>query len=105
MDGPLLARRRASCRRSVAAHLARLDISGFDAKAPPPKTATFWSSVDANRPSEETELMDIIDALENPDALTLDQIKDYTYTPTGLRDWLKDPRNRRAIPHRLKDKR
>ena len=49
--------------------------------------------------------MDIIDALENPDALTLDQIKDYTYTPTGLRDWLKDPRNRRAIPHRLKDKR
>jgi len=59
--------------RHVAAHLARLDISGFDAKAPPPKTAAFWSSVDANRPSEKTELMDIIDALENTDALTLDQ--------------------------------
>ena len=33
----------------VAAYLAQLDLSGFDPKAPPPKTAAFWAIVDANR--------------------------------------------------------
>jgi len=33
----------------VAAYLATLDISAFNPKAPPPKTAAFWAIVDANR--------------------------------------------------------
>jgi hypothetical protein len=30
----------------VAAYLARIDLSGFDPKAPPPKTQAFWEIVD-----------------------------------------------------------
>jgi hypothetical protein len=36
----------------VAAYLATLDLSGFDAKAPPPKTEAFWAIVDANHAPE-----------------------------------------------------
>ena len=32
----------------VAAYLAELDLSAFDPKAPPPKTAAFWDIVNAN---------------------------------------------------------
>ena len=33
----------------VAAYLTELDLSDFDPKAPPPKTAAFWDIVNANR--------------------------------------------------------
>jgi hypothetical protein len=52
---------------SVAAYLARLDISTFDPKAPPPKTPAFWDIVDANRVPEDAELADVLDEMENPD--------------------------------------
>jgi Family of unknown function (DUF5906) len=52
----------------VAAYLRSLDISDFDPKAPPAKTAAFWSIVDSNRASEESELADAIDQLGNPNA-------------------------------------
>ena len=42
--------------------------SGFDPKAPPPKTPAFWAIVDANRAPEDAELADVLDALNNPDA-------------------------------------
>ena len=35
--------------RDVAAFLAQLPLSGFDPKAPPPKTDAFWAMVDAGR--------------------------------------------------------
>ena len=64
----------------VADYLAEVDISRFDAKAPPPKTAAFWAIVDANRAPEEGELADIVEKLENPDALTLfDVIKECVF--------------------------
>src|SRR5262249_55162531 len=37
----------------VAAYLATLDLEGFNAKAPPEKTAAFWAIVDADRAPEE----------------------------------------------------
>jgi ribosomal protein L37AE/L43A len=85
--------------RHVAAYLAELDISAFDPKAPPPKTEAFWAIVDANRAPEDAELADVLDRLQNPDAVFLSQIlggadEDFAY-------WLRDRRNRRAIPHRL----
>ena len=88
----------------VAAYLLALDVSSFDPKAPPPKTAAFWEIVDANRAPEDAELMDVIDHMENPDALTLADIMKASLTGTynlELCDWLKDRKNRRAIPHRL----
>ena len=58
----------------VAAYLASLDLSGFDPKAPPPKTQAFWEIVGASRAPEDNEMQDAIDALGAPDALTLERI-------------------------------
>ena len=49
--------------RHVAAYLAALDLTGWDPKAPPPKTPAFWDIVDASRAPEDAELADVIDAL------------------------------------------
>jgi hypothetical protein len=85
--------------RHVTAYLDELDISEFDPKAPPPQTAAFWDIVDANRAPEEGELQDVIEALGDPSALTLAMI--LTKSTGDLDDWLRDRKNRRAIPHRL----
>ena len=85
--------------RHVAAYLAELDLSKFDPKAPPPKTPAFWDIVDANRAPEEAELADVFDGLGNPDATTLAKIRVKADNDFG--DWLRDRKNRRAIPHRL----
>jgi hypothetical protein len=99
--------------RHVAAWLAERDISQFDPKAPPPKTAAFWAIVDANRAPEVTELADIIDRLSKrdgvdaqgreklipPATLTLELLR--CAATSDLGDWLADRKNRRTIPHRL----
>jgi hypothetical protein len=85
--------------RHVAAYLDELDLSKFDPKAPPPKTAAFWDIVDANRAPEEGELQDVIEELKDPSAITITML--LTKTTGSLDDWLRDRRNRRAIPHRL----
>jgi Family of unknown function (DUF5906) len=83
----------------VAAYLAALDLTGFDPKAPPPKTPAFWDIVDASRAPEDAELADVLDRLGNPDATTLARI--ITGASGDFEEWLRDRRNRRAIPHRL----
>ena len=85
--------------KHVAAYLAKLDLSKFDPKAPPPKTAAFWRIVDANRATEEGELADIIEKLGNPAALTLNQVVAMADEKFG--GWLEDRKNRRSIPHRF----
>jgi uncharacterized protein DUF5906 len=85
--------------RHVAAYLASLDISAFDPKAPPPKTAAFWDIVDASQAPEDAELADVLDRMGNPEATTLIRI---TAEAVGeIETWIKDRKNRRAIPHRL----
>ncbi len=84
----------------VAAYLATLNLSGFDPKAPPPKTPAFWEIVHANRAPEDAEIADALDKLGNPDAVTLAMI-DNPLTDPDFRGWLKDRRNSRQIPHRL----
>jgi hypothetical protein len=86
--------------QDVAAYLATLDLSSFDPKAPPPKTPAFWDIVDANRAPEDAELADVLDILDNPQALTLAMIVQKT-TDDSFAEWLQDRRNRRQIPHRL----
>ena len=74
----------------VAAYLMQRDISSFDPKAPPPKTAAFWSITDANRAPEEAELADLLDKLGNgPDATTL--LKIIAYTTGRLRQLDQGP--------------
>ncbi len=83
----------------VAHHLATLDLGGFDAKAPPPKTRAFWEIVDASRAPEDAELADAIDALGKPDAVTIDAVL-FRAAP-GFGEWLRDRKNRRKIGHRF----
>ena len=85
----------------VAAYLSQLDISPFDPKAPPLKTQAFLDIADATRAPEDAELADAIDALGNPDALTLNQIKVASLGNSEFNAWISDRKNRRAIPHRL----
>jgi hypothetical protein len=86
----------------VAAYLTTLDLSDFDAKAPPPKTPAFYDIVDANRAPEDGELADILDQLGNPAAITLDLLADQArHTHEGFHAWLIDRKNRRQVPHRL----
>jgi hypothetical protein len=86
--------------RHVAAYLATLDISAFDPKAPPTKTAAFWEIVNANRAPEDAELADAIDSIKERDAITITMIENYA-TDSDLKDWIRDRKNRRAIPHRM----
>jgi hypothetical protein len=83
----------------VAHYLAHVDLSGFDAKAPPPKTQAFWEIVDSSRAPEDAEMADAIDALGKPNVVTLGAILPKVLPEFG--DWLRDRKNRRKIPHRL----
>jgi Family of unknown function (DUF5906) len=88
----------------VAAYLAALDITGFDPKAPPPKTQAFWEIANANRAPEDSELADVLDELEQPDVLTLDQVANQAaLVQPAFAEWLRDRKNRRSIPHRFED--
>jgi len=84
---------------AVAAYLDQLDLSDFDAKAPPPKTAAFWEIVDAGRAPEDAELDDLLDNLSRPNAIPLSRL--IAAAQGELGEWIKDRRNRRVIPHRL----
>ena len=91
----------------VAAFLSERDIGGFDAKAPPKKTTAFWAIVDANAAPEEGELADVLDKMSidvygrrKPiDATTLTIVTGYA--EGQFEEWLRDRKNRRAIPHRF----
>jgi hypothetical protein len=83
----------------IAAYLATLDLSGFNAKAPPPKTPAFWAIVDANRPTEEAEIMDALDMLNNPDAITVDSL--ITVANPDLFAFIKERKNRKAVSYRI----
>jgi hypothetical protein len=100
----------------VAAFLDTLDISGFNPKAPPPKTAAFWEIVATSEAPEDAELADAIDRLgrqlhpgEIEPGTTADQRRPDVFTLLDLvgakgNELLEDilaPKNRRAVPHRL----
>ena len=83
----------------IAAYLKTRPISSFDPKAPPHKTNAFWDIVDAGRAPEDAELADVLDQLDNPNAVTIDMIASKA---TGdFYDFLNDRKNRRQIPHRF----
>jgi len=83
----------------VGAYLRELDLSDFNPKAPPPKTAAFWDIVGANVAPEDAEMADAIDLLDNPNALTINQIA--MAAPEPFREFLMDRKNNKRIPHRL----
>ena len=84
----------------IAAYLMQCDVTEFDPKAPPPKTAAFWDIVAASRAPESSEMADTLDLLGRPDVVTLHDIQTHAANQE-FADWLKDRRNRRAIPAHL----
>jgi hypothetical protein len=83
----------------VAAHLSELDLSKFNPKAPPPKTAAFWAIAEVGEAPENSELADVLDRLGNPAAITLAQIR--KEADASLDEWLADRSNRRVVSFRL----
>jgi hypothetical protein len=90
---------------AIAHYLASRDLSGFDAKAPPPKTSAFWEIVNANRAPEDAELADVLDDLGQPDVVTLDRVASQASAlQPAFAEWLRDSKlNARRIPHRFED--
>jgi hypothetical protein len=91
----------------VAAFLSERDLSGFDPKATPKKTAAFWAIVDANVPQEQSELADVLDKMSidvygRKHEITVTTLIIVTGHADGyFEEWLLDRKNRRAIPHRF----
>lgn len=87
----------------VVAYLRAKDLTGFDPKAPPPKTPAFWAIVQANEAPESGELRDVIDELKSPNALTVDCLIGGARTlKLGLLiDELRDRKTRRSMPYKL----
>lgn len=89
---------------NVVEYLRTLDLSGFNCKAPPERTAAFWAIVHANNAPEDAELFAVLgeDAVA-PDAVVLEDIiaKAHAAGLSGLADELGDRKARRSIPHKL----
>ena len=90
--------------RHVAAYLATLDLSGFNAKEKPKKTEAFFSIANANAAPEEVELVEALELMGSPKAVTISQLAAKALTVEHLYDlasWLPERKSRRAIPHRM----
>ncbi len=85
----------------VAAFLAQLDLSAFDAKAPPRKTAWWHAIVEEGRSANDDLLAEVLEALGNPAALTVSMVRSKAHG--ALADWLEDRRNAKAIGPALVD--
>jgi len=85
----------------VADYLQGMNLSDFDAKAPPAKTPAFWEIVDASRSPEDAEMADALEALGQPDIVTVSKL--IFEANDDFADWLRDRRNARRIPHRLEE--
>ena len=87
----------------VAHYLATLDISAFNAKAPPLKTPAFWEIVQSARSAESADVDDALDALGRPDAITLAMLEHSPGATHEFRAWLGDRKNGVKIAHRMTD--
>ena len=85
----------------VAAYLTELDISSFNAKAPPLKTQAFWDIVESYRAGEDAELQDVLDQLGNPIVVTLKQVAGAA--SWDFQQWLTNRKNRKQLPHRFEN--
>lgn len=87
----------------VAAYLMDLDLSEWDPKAPPPKTAAFWELVNSGRAPEAAELADLLDEMSRPAVVTLASMLIRAGDSVGIRYWLEDRKNRLKLPMRMMD--
>ncbi|MGB3044565.1 MAG: DUF5906 domain-containing protein [Xanthobacteraceae bacterium] len=88
---------------AVAHYLANLNLSAFNAKAPPPKTAGWHAIVAAGMAPESGDMADVIEALGRPAVVTLSMIRQRTPPESVLRIAFEDAKQRKNIPKRLKE--
>ncbi|MCP3462538.1 primase-helicase family protein [Bradyrhizobium sp. CCGUVB23] len=98
---------------AVAQYLATLDVTCFNPKAPPKKTEAFFEIINANRSTEDAELADLLEDMQEAkqkagkalDTITLRQLIAKAAASEGRHTeiswWLQDRSNARRIPHRL----
>jgi hypothetical protein len=82
----------------VIAYLQQYNLSKFDPKLAPLKTAGFWDMVHVDLGPDHSELVEAIEALGTPEALIIAQLVEKA--PTA--EWLIDRKMSRVIPHRLR---
>ncbi|MGH7470829.1 MAG: primase-helicase family protein [Longimicrobiales bacterium] len=85
----------------VAAYLRNMALTGWNPKAPPPKTDAFYAIVDAGRAPEDAELATALESLGYPEVITIDEIANRA--GGDFADWLRNRKNSRLIPHRLEE--
>ena len=80
-----------------------LDISRFDVKRPPRKTPAFHEIVPLSQVPEDEELADVLEALGDPAAVTVDEVKEQATKDKNhtFAYYLALPANARRIPHRF----
>jgi hypothetical protein len=67
----------------VVALLRQYDLSGFDPKAPPPKTPGFWHMVNADRGEDQGALADAIEAIDTSQSAAAGKTGSLDYQPAG----------------------
>lgn len=87
----------------VAAYLHACELDTFNPKAPPPKTDAFWAMVDTGRSPEEGGLLDLLEEMGDPDAVTVKALKDAAGVDSELSDLFYERKLRTQIPHRMAD--
>jgi Family of unknown function (DUF5906) len=90
---------------AVADYLKALDLSRFNPKAPPPRTQAFYEMANAMRSEKESEMDDVIEHLDKPNALVIDKIvaRARTLGRHNFVEWLKDGKNARQTALFLED--
>jgi hypothetical protein len=87
----------------VAAYLHACELDSFNPKAPPPKTDAFWAMVDTGRAPEEGGLLDLLEKMGEPDAVTVKALKGEAGVDSELSDLFYERKLRTQIPHRMSD--
>jgi hypothetical protein len=88
---------------AIAHYLATFDLSGFDAKSPPPKTAGWYAAMGAGVAPETGDLLDVIEGMGTPPAVTLSMIKARAPIESELRAAFNDAKGRKRLPKRMDD--
>jgi hypothetical protein len=88
---------------AVSAYLRQRNLAKFNPKPPPPHTPAFWAMVQASADPDLADLKDLINRLDNPEAVTLETLMQISRDGVNgeFADWLADRRNRRSIPHKM----
>ena len=109
-DRPLCLVRGTVASGTLLPYLAQFDLSRLRPQGLAAETAAWHAIVDANRAPEDAEMADALDSLNESRSRHNETVPAPAHHLTDIivnttdevfRLWLKDPKNRRQMPHRL----